>query len=115
MAHISHFTQHMLSLQISAIKGMIGELRAGVSRVNSEILKASGIDGADDEAAAAHERFSEVMVGFQEGASAQFSKLEVRCALAVLAHTRSVDSCSLLLLRCLAMMFWISLDMCVLH
>lgn len=65
------------ALQVSALKGVIAELRSGLSRINSEILTAAGIDG-DSDLAAAHERFSEVMVNFQEGATLQFRKLEVR-------------------------------------
>ena len=60
------------------MKGVIGELRAGVSRINGEILTASGVDGGDSDAAA-NGAFSRVMVGFQESATAQFAKLEV-CA-----------------------------------
>ena len=59
------------------MKGVIGELRAGVSRINGEILKAAGVDEEGD-AAAAHERFSEVMVSFQERAVPQFTRLEVQ-------------------------------------
>lgn len=66
-----------ISAQISAVKGVIGELRSGVSRINGEILTAAGVDGEESDAAA-HEAFSRVMVDFQETATVQFAKLEAR-------------------------------------
>ena len=66
------------------MKGMISELRAGVGRVNDEILAAAGAgvgvgasEGAEVAAEAA-ERFSEIMVAFQEGSTAKLKRLEVR-------------------------------------
>ena len=78
------------------MKGMISELRAGVGRVNEEILAAAGISsgGADATAAAeggevaaeAAERFNEVMVAFQEGSTAKLKQLEVRVPVMVDAY-----------------------------
>ncbi len=65
------------------MKGMISELRAGVGRVNDEILAAAGAAGTSaaeggEIAAEAAERFSEIMVAFQEGSTARLKRLEVR-------------------------------------
>ena len=75
----------VIRLQVSAMKGMISELRAGVGRVNDEILAAAGVSGSGSAAAAeggevaaeAAERFSEIMVAFQEGSTAKLKRLEV--------------------------------------
>ncbi len=71
------------------MKGMISELRAGVGRVNDEILAAAGAAGGGAAAAAeggevaveAAERFSDIMVAFQEGSTAKLKRLEVRLSM----------------------------------
>ena len=64
-----------LAAQIAAIRTQIGELRAGIARVNDEILAAAGLgDGA---AAEAHSAFRDAMVAFQRAAAPQFEQLEV--------------------------------------
>ena len=70
------------------MKAMISELRAGVGRVNDEILAAAGAGGSPSPAVAegaevaaeAAERFGETMVAFQEGSTAKLKRLEVRNA-----------------------------------
>jgi hypothetical protein len=60
---------------VTAIRGLIGELRCGLARVDSEILVAADVEG--DARDAAHARFGEVMVAFQGEARAAFEALEV--------------------------------------
>ncbi len=80
-----YIIEPMAVAQVSAMKSMITELRAGVGRVNDEILAAAGISGdaaalaeGGEVAAEAAERFNEVMVAFQEGSTAKLKQLEVR-------------------------------------
>ena len=61
--------------QIAAIRTQIGELRAGIARVNDEILAAAGLGGGA--AAEAHSAFRDAMVAFQRAAAPQFEQLEV--------------------------------------
>lgn len=63
-------------MQIAAIRTQIGEVRAGITRVNDEILAAAGLGGGA--AAEAHTAFRDAMVSFQRGAAPQFAQLEVQ-------------------------------------
>lgn len=60
--------------QISAIKVLVGDLRGGLSKVNTEILKAAGVDA---NSAFAHRQFGDLMMAFHQHAKTTFSVAEV--------------------------------------
>lgn len=74
MCSVECSTHTAVPVQVAAIKTQIGELRAGIGRVNDEILAAAGLGSAAEEA---HAAFRDHMVAFQRGAQPQFAELEV--------------------------------------
>ena len=75
-------------MQISAIKVLLGDLKGGLNKVNTEILKAAGVDA---NSAFAHRQFGDLMMSFHQHAKQTFADLEViapvgTCASAVLHH-----------------------------
>ena len=67
-----------LPLQFSSLKALIGDLRGGLTRVNTEILEAAG---CGEDSASAHKQFGELMVAFHQTAKQTFLSLEVSLAL----------------------------------
>ena len=67
-----------LPLQFSSLKALIGDLRGGLTRVNTEILEAAG---CGENSASAHKQFGELMVAFHQTAKQTFLSLEVSVAL----------------------------------
>ena len=63
-------------LQISAIKVLLGDLKGGLNKVNTEILKAAGVDA---NSAFAHRQFGDLMMSFHQHAKQTFADLEVNC------------------------------------
>ena len=61
-------------LQISAIKVLLNDLKGGLSKVNTEILKAAGVDA---NSAFAHCQFGDLMMTFHEHAKSTFADAEV--------------------------------------
>lgn len=61
-------------LQISAIKVLLGDLKGGLSKVNTEILKAAGVDA---NSAFAHRQFGDLMMAFHQHAKSTFAEAEV--------------------------------------
>ncbi len=61
-------------LQISAIKVLLNDLKGGLSKVNTEILKAAGVDA---NSAFAHRHFGDLMMTFHEHAKSTFADAEV--------------------------------------
>lgn len=61
-------------LQISAIKVLLNDLKGGLSKVNTEILKAAGVDA---NSAFAHRQFGDLMMTFHEHAKSTFADAEV--------------------------------------
>ena len=70
-----------LPLQFSSLKALIGDLRGGLTRVNTEILEAAG---CGEDSASAHKQFGELMVAFHQTAKQTFLSLEVSAALFLL-------------------------------
>ena len=68
------FTTSPCWVQISAIKALLGDLRGGLSKVNTEILKAAGVDA---NSAFAHRQFGDLMMSFHQHAKSTFSDAEV--------------------------------------
>lgn len=69
-----------LRLQFSSLKALIGDLRGGLARVNTEILEAAG---CGEDSASAHKQFGELMVAFHQTAKQTFLSLEVSLALSM--------------------------------
>ena len=65
---------HLCLLQISAIKVLLNDLKGGLSKVNTEILKAAGVDA---NSAFAHRQFGDLMMTFHEHAKSTFADAEV--------------------------------------
>ena len=61
-------------VQISAIKVLLGDLRGGLGKVNTEILKAAGVDA---NSAFAHRQFGDLMMAFHQHAKTTFADAEV--------------------------------------
>ncbi|KAA6425287.1 MAG: hypothetical protein FRX49_04781 [Trebouxia sp. A1-2] len=61
------------NLQISAIKVLLNDLKGGLSKVNTEILKAAGVDA---NSAFAHRQFGDLMMTFHEHAKSTFADAE---------------------------------------
>ncbi len=61
-------------MQISAIKVLLNDLKGGLSKVNTEILKAAGVDA---NSAFAHRQFGDLMMTFHEHAKNTFADAEV--------------------------------------
>lgn len=66
--------------QISAIKVLLGDLRGGLSKVNTEILKAAGVDA---NSTFAHRQFGDLMIAFHQHAKSTFSDAEVSSTMAL--------------------------------
>ena len=58
---------------------LLGDLRGGLSKVNTEILKAAGVDA---NSAFAHRQFGDLMMAFHQHAKCTFSDAEVSSAMA---------------------------------
>ena len=66
--------QGLCLVQISAIKVLLNDLKGGLSKVNTEILKAAGVDA---NSAFAHRQFGDLMVTFHEHAKSTLADAEV--------------------------------------
>lgn len=81
-----------LELQISAVKGSLAELKAGLKRVEDEIMVATGIDtgarAASSGQAATHQDFGQLMAHFHESAAGQLQQAEV-CVVSCLSSQPS--------------------------
>ena len=62
-------------MQLAAIKGMIGEVRAGLRAINTEVVQAAK---TRDHEGSGSRHFSEMMAGFHAEAAEEFRALEVR-------------------------------------
>ena len=62
------------ALQISAIKVLLNDLKGGLSKVNTEILKAAGVDA---NSAFAHRQFGDLMMAFHQHAKSTYADAEV--------------------------------------
>ena len=60
-------------LQVSAIKVLLGDLRGGLNKVNTEILKAAGVDA---NSAFAHRQFGDLMMAFHQHGKSTFADIE---------------------------------------
>jgi hypothetical protein len=69
-------TSALSCVQIAAIRTQVGELRAGIARVNDEILAAAGLGGGA--VGEAHSAFRDTVFASQRPSAPQFEQLEVR-------------------------------------
>lgn len=89
--------------QISAIKALLGDLRGGLSKVNTEILKAAGVDA---NSAFAHRQFGDLMMAFHQHAKGTFSDAEVCSATPPPLATQNIYVIMLLARHALALQRW---------
>ena len=80
----------LLCMQVSAIKVLLNDLKGGLSKVNTEILKAAGVDA---NSAFAHRQFGDLMMSFHQHAKNTFAAAEVLLA--------SAQHCRTAMLSCL--------------
>lgn len=73
-ATLAELSLTVYCLQISAIKVLLNDLKGGLSKVNTEILKAAGLD---TNSAFAHRQFGDLMMAFHQHAKTTYSDAEV--------------------------------------
>lgn len=80
----------LLCMQISAIKVLLNDLKGGLSKVNTEILKAAGVDA---NSAFAHRQFGDLMMAFHQHAKNTFTAAEVLLASAQYSANACLHVC----------------------